>query len=424
MNTDTTGRFQKRQFRTWSIGLNGGILTAKTPFNGDNNGDFKNPQISWGYGGYVKKQILPGFGIQADFLAGTVKGTYANLLTSPSVAQDNSSYNTRIQWSADLSANFTVANLSLNQKRNFLAPYLVAGAGYMSSSANVVSTAIGNNTNYHNNWFVPIGAGVKLGLSRVINIDLGYTVSFVKSRDFDGVIGPLNDRFSYAHAGIEIALGKKKSSQLQNFSAIAEIREESAAESADLRSRLATAEQNRLRDEAQYAAAAQQLAKDMADDDMDGVANKYDRCPGTPANTIVDGSGCPLKVPAPVVTEKVIITEADRKVVGEAIKNLEFELGKATIKAKSYETLDRVAALLIQKNFSLKLAGHTDNTGSMALNLALSKDRAEAVKAYLVAKGVNASTIEATGYGPNQPIATNKTAEGRQQNRRVEFSLF
>jgi OOP family OmpA-OmpF porin len=164
--------------------------------------------------------------------------------------------------------------------------------------------------------------------------------------------------------------------------------------------------------------------QDLADDDNDGVANKFDKCAGTAAGTVVDGSGCPLKGPTTVVRERVIVTEADRKVVNEAIKNLEFELGKATIASKSYSTLDRVAALLVEKNFSLKLAGHTDNTGSMALNLRLSKDRAEAVKAYLVSKGANASRIEATGYGPNQPIASNATAEGRQQNRRVEFSLF
>ena len=125
-----------------------------------------------------------------------------------------------------------------------------------------------------------------------------------------------------------------------------------------------------------------------------------------------------------VTTKVMVVTDEDRKVVGEAIKNLEFDLGKATIKAKSYETLNRVASLLIQKNFSLKLAGHTDNTGSAALNLRLSKDRAEAVKAYLVSQGANASRIEATGYGEDQPIASNKTATGRQQNRRVEFSLL
>lgn len=86
--------------------------------------------------------------------------------------------------------------------------------------------------------------------------------------------------------------------------------------------------------------------------------------------------------------------------------------------------MDRVAAILIEKNFSLKLAGHTDNTGSMQLNMRLSKERAEAVKAYLVSKGANPSRIEATGYGPTQPIATNATAEGRQANRRVEFTLY
>ena len=417
MNSDTTKRFDKKDFRTWSIGLNGGMLTHYTPFNNRTNGDFRTPQESWGYGGYIKKQVSPGFGIQADFLAGKVKGFRDNLLPSPSAGQDASSFETRIDWSAAVSANFTLANLSLNQKRNFISPYITGGAGYMSSSANVQNTPNGASTGYDENWFIPVGAGFKLGLSKGVNIDLGYTVNFMKTNNFDGVASAANDKFSYAHAGLEIALGKKGTSQLQNFSPIAAIREESAAESAELRRALSTSEQNRLRDQEQY-------AKDMGDDDMDGVANKFDKCPGTVANTVVDGAGCPLKAPVPVIREKVIVTEADRKVVGEAIKNLEFDLGKATIKARSYETLNRVAGLLVEKNFSLKLAGHTDNTGSMALNLRLSKDRAEAVKAYLVSQGANPSTIEATGYGPNQPIATNKTAAGRQQNRRVEFSLF
>jgi OOP family OmpA-OmpF porin len=421
MNSDSTQRFEKKSFRTWSIGLNGGMLTHYTPFNNRTNGDFATPQESWGYGGYIKKQIVPGFGIQADFLAGKVKGFRPNNLVNP--AQSQAGFESRIDWSAALSANFTVANLSLNQKRNILSPYLTAGAGYMSSSANTtvasadLLSGTAGSTNYDENWFIPVGAGVKLGLAKGLNLDLGYTVNFLKNNNFDGVASAANDRFSYAHAGVEIALGKKGTSQLQNFSPIAAIREESAAESAELRRALSTSEQNRLRDQEQY-------AKDMGDDDSDGVANKFDKCPGTTANTVVDGAGCPLKVPVPVIREKVIVTEADRKVVGEAIKNLEFDLGKATIKATSYATLNRVASLLVEKNFSLKLAGHTDNSGSMALNLRLSKDRAEAVKAYLVSQGANASTIEATGYGPNQPIATNKTAAGRQQNRRVEFSLF
>ncbi|RYE17568.1 MAG: OmpA family protein, partial [Sphingobacteriaceae bacterium] len=136
----------------------------------------------------------------------------------------------------------------------------------------------------------------------------------------------------------------------------------------------------------------------------------------------VDGSGCALPVNKPDV--KVYVTEEDKKVVSDAISNLEFDLGKATIRDRSFPSLDKVAELLINKNFTLKLAGHTDNTGSAALNMKLSKDRAEAVRQYLVSKGANASRIESVGYGQTQPIATNKTAAGRQQNRRVVFTLF
>jgi OOP family OmpA-OmpF porin len=162
------------------------------------------------------------------------------------------------------------------------------------------------------------------------------------------------------------------------------------------------------------------LAKFTTDSDGDGVPDFFDKCPNTPAGTKVDGSGCPLVENKQVV----IVTEADRKIVRDAIKNLEFDFGKATIRAKSYPSLNRVARLLTEKNFSLRLAGHTDNVGSNDANMRLSKDRAESIKSYLVSQGANASRIEATGYGETQPIASNKTAKGRQANRRVEFSLF
>lgn len=417
-DSDTTARFAKKDFRTWSIGLNGGMLTHYTPFNSQSNGDYATPQESWGYGGYIKKQITPNFGLQADFLAGKVKGKRVNDALFPGGLADDTHFTTRIDWAAAIKGNFTIANLSLNHKNGVFSPYLTAGAGYMSSSPSVdYTTPAANSEGYSENWFIPVGAGFKLGLSNTINLDFGYDVHFTKSKTFDGYNGPANDRFSYAHAGIEIALGKKTSPQLQNYSALADLREQTASESEELRRALSTQEENARRDREAY-------AQEMGDDDKDGVANKFDKCPNTPANTVVDGAGCPLKAVAPIIREKVIVTEADRKVVDEAIRNLEFDLGKSTIRQTSYNTLNKVAELMVQKNFSLKLAGHTDNTGSMKLNLALSKDRAESVKAYLVSQGVNASRIEATGYGPNQPIASNKTADGRQKNRRVEFSLF
>lgn len=411
---DTANRFSKKDFRTWSIGLHGGMLTPHTIFRGKNN-DFSTPTENWGYGGYIKKQIIPSFGIQADFLAGNVEGIRAVGPTGTEFA--DSRFKSHVEWAASISGNFTIANLSMNQKRSVISPYVTGGVGYMSSNAETTGI-VGGGRNYTEDWFVPVGAGFKFGITKAVNLDLGYTVNFVKDDNFDGyVAGNNNDSFSYAHAGIEIALGKKGTSQLANYSPMAALREETAAESAELRRALSTQEQNAARDK-------EALMQELGDDDNDGVANKFDKCQGTQAGTVVDGSGCPLKTPTQVVRERVIVTAADRKVVDEAIRNLEFDLGKATLRSTSHATLDKVAALLVEKNFSLKLAGHTDNSGSMALNLRLSKDRAESVKAYLVSKGANASRIEATGYGPNQPIATNATAEGRQQNRRVEFSLF
>jgi OOP family OmpA-OmpF porin len=409
-----TGRFSPTKFRTWSVGVNGGLLTPRTIF-GNSNHQFETPVEHIGYGGYVKKQILPQLGIQADFLAGKVEELRAATGTGSFIP--NTGYKTNIQWSGALSAVWNVANISINQENAILIPYLKAGAGYMSSGA----TTAPNTTDagyYREGWFVPVGAGLKLGVAKGINVDLGYDVNFVKSAKFDGFNGPTNDRFAYAHAGLEFAIGDKSKPQLQNYSSLANLNKQTAEESAELRRALSTAEQNAQRDREQY-------AKDMGDDDNDGVANKFDKCPGTASGTVVDGSGCPIKVQREVVKEtKVVVTEADRKVVKDAISNLEFDLGKSTIRSKSFATLNRVAALLVEKNFSLKLAGHTDNTGSRELNLRLSKERAESVKAYLVSQGANASRIEATGYGPDQPIATNKTAAGRQQNRRVEFTLY
>jgi OOP family OmpA-OmpF porin len=171
------------------------------------------------------------------------------------------------------------------------------------------------------------------------------------------------------------------------------------------------------------------LIKFTTDSDGDGVPDLYDKCPNTPPKTVIDGSGCPLVLPtapaakAPEVV-KVYVTEQDKKVVKDAVDNLQFDFGKSTIREVSFETLDQLAKLLADRKLSLKLSGYTDNMGPDAVNLRLSKARAEAVKSYLVSKGANAAKIEATGYGKENPVAPNSTVEGRVLNRRVEFNLF
>ena len=98
-----------------------------------------------------------------------------------------------------------------------------------------------------------------------------------------------------------------------------------------------------------------------------------------------------------------------------------FSVGKADLKPGAARTLDKlVAAMRRDRETSVTIEGHTDSTGKRAFNLTLSQRRANAVRAYLTAKGIPSNRILARGLGPDFPVATNKTESGRQQNRRVE----
>lgn len=146
------------------------------------------------------------------------------------------------------------------------------------------------------------------------------------------------------------------------------------------------------------------------DTDGDGVLDKDDKCPkvkGTLAN-----NGCPE------VTTEVI------KKLNDFSKSILFDTSKATIKEESNAKLEEIVKVMNEYNTAnFKLEGHTDSTGNAAKNLQLSKDRAAAVKDYLIAKGISAERLSSEGYGITRPIASNKTVEGRAQNRRVEIIL-
>jgi OOP family OmpA-OmpF porin len=420
-------------FRTWSIGVNAGVLTPYTIIGSNNKQDYTSPNGSFGYGAYVKNQITPTFGIQADFLAGKLTADHAQL--DPSLVSQPASFSTKLNYSASLSANVTLGNITWHTNRSAIQPYLTLGFGTMNYTP-VVTTVNGITANYKpntdgklNEVFMPAGFGLKFNIASGVNLDLGYQVNFVYSDNVDGYdYGNNNDRFSYGHVGLEFALGGHSKSQLAVHNPVSSMRTEYLWENRNTEARLqiqldaekARNEQLRIDLNATNAT----LAKFTTDSDGDGVADIFDKCPNTPAGTKVDGSGCPLPVTKPAENVKVYVTEEDRKVVKEAIKNLEFDFGKATIREHSLPSLDRVAQLLIDKNFTLNLVGYTDNVGGVKANLKLSKDRAEAIKTYLVSKGANPARIMATGYGKSHPIASNKTAKGRQINRRVEFTLY
>ena len=174
------------------------------------------------------------------------------------------------------------------------------------------------------------------------------------------------------------------------------------------------------------------------DADGDGVCDGIDKCPGTAKGCTVDASGCPKDADGDGVcdgVDKCPATPAGRKVDEKGceplplpqkeplvLEGVNFENDSAKLAPESSVTLDAVAAsLLAWSEVKVEIAGHTDATGSDAYNLKLSERRASSVLDYLASKGVDASRLAAKGYGESQPVAENKTAEGRARNRRVEL---
>jgi outer membrane protein OmpA-like peptidoglycan-associated protein len=120
----------------------------------------------------------------------------------------------------------------------------------------------------------------------------------------------------------------------------------------------------------------------------------------------------------------IVLDQKEAEVLKKAFDNLEFATGKDIIKATSFTSLNELAELMKKKKeWKIKISGHTDNQGNPATNMKLSQKRAEAVKKYLVSKGISAKRIKTEWFGQTKPVGDNKTEEGRQKNRRVEMLI-
>ena len=148
------------------------------------------------------------------------------------------------------------------------------------------------------------------------------------------------------------------------------------------------------------------------DTDGDGVLDKDDECKNEvgPASN----KGCP----EPVIAKKAM------EVIEFSAKSILFKSGRSSFKAGVTKQLDAIAEIMAKNpKATFAIGGHTDSTGSKAINDKLSEKRAKAVMEYLVKKGVDASRLTAKGYGSSEPVDSNKTREGRANNRRVEIKL-
>jgi outer membrane protein OmpA-like peptidoglycan-associated protein len=147
------------------------------------------------------------------------------------------------------------------------------------------------------------------------------------------------------------------------------------------------------------------------DRDNDTVVDRLDKCPDTPGPP--DNDGCPKYNLIVVTKEKIELKE-----------KVHFKTDKYTILSDSFAMLDEVADVLTKNTaIEVRVEGHTDSRASLKHNMKLSQNRANSVKDYLVKKGVPDARMTAVGYGPTQPIDDNRTAIGRENNRRVEFFI-
>lgn len=176
------------------------------------------------------------------------------------------------------------------------------------------------------------------------------------------------------------------------------------------------------------------------DTDGDGVPDYLDKCPDTPlaARGMVDERGCPRDTDGDGVPDYLDncpktpgvasnhgcpeVKKEVRTLFQKALQGIQFETGKDVIRSSSFTILNQIAKVLLDNpTYLVEIQGHTDNVGKPDMNQILSEKRANAVRNYLMSKGVGEKRMTAVGYGDTKPVMSNKTAQGRAKNRRVEF---
>ena len=254
----------------------------------------------------------------------------------------------------------------------------------------------------------PVGVGIKFKLSDALALNVGYTVNFIDGYNFSGFhTYPTFDHYSYSYAGLEYTLGSKAKKNVDWVNPIAMMYDELydaalRAEVEALKGRVTNVE-----------TAVADLKKDS---DGDGVPDQFDKCPNTPAGSVVDGSGCVIVFPKPDT-----IKMGEPAAATAPYSNIQFEFDSSVLRTSSYPVLDATSADLRSTGKTMTLAGYASSEGTAAHNMKLSKDRATSVKTYLVNSGVEAKHLKVKGFGETHPVADNSTEAGRILNRRVEF---
>lgn len=283
------------QYRTFSIGVNGGAL-APVVFTGGFN-DYTNWDANAGYGLSLRKQLSHVFGLQANVLFGKLSGNNSD--APGGIAGIYKSFETKIAYGVDLRSVVNFGSINFLSRENTLNFFGSLGYGlmayaptYITSDGNSVTwkgVAGGGSNTYVKEAYIPVGVGAKFKVTDCVSFNLGYTMNFIDSDNLDGSrLKQGNDSFSYSSIGLEFSLGSKSKQDLTWVNPVATMYDE--------------LKDNSLRDEVKKLKtrtdSVEQSVEDLKkDSDGDGVADHFDKCPNTPAGVKVDGAGCPLFVP-------------------------------------------------------------------------------------------------------------------------------
>ncbi|MEO6819316.1 MAG: outer membrane beta-barrel protein [Ginsengibacter sp.] len=412
------------EFRKFSIGINGGALNSSNILGGYN--DFTHSVVQLGYGANLKYQLNHYLAFQADFLRGKVKGDNSRKLGNGLPAETERKIyagETDLDYSATLSGVFTFGNVNWLKRQTIVLPYFSVGGGLVGykskTQENKGDPFVDRNTVKKGDiqeLVLPIGVGLKFMLSNAINLDLGYTQNIVDWDNFDGVVklhgNAHRDKFSYAHLGLEFALGKSGKKQLMF--------DNPAARMNDLLQTQVTNINNRVD------SLAAQLS--LVDSDGDGVPDQFDKEPNTPAGCKVDFRGVSLDTDGdgvPDCKDKELITPTncqpvDADGVGKCpdpacctamVKAGECDLGNMpsiSFSGKSMNLSNDAKAMLATVASKLKTSASctitvTGYPAASKASQAMCNKRTSAVKAYLTEmEGISADRIMvncATGGG-------------------------
>jgi len=402
------------QYSTWSVGVNVGVISPFLITGGTNaSTDWK---AGLGYGISLREKLAHSFSLQLDLHGGTIKGDNTSAANGTDFGYQ--SFSTTF-LSGSIIGLANVASVDFIHRKNAINFYLSTGIGLASYKPTYVD-GTGVQSTYSNHvkeLLLPVGGLVKFKLSEALALNVGYTENFIDGYNLagyhtsepSGVV--FADHYSYGYAGLEYTFGTKSKPNLDWVNPVAMMYDElyDAAlrqEVEALKGRVGNVENS--------------VADLKKDSDGDGVSDQFDKCPNTPAGTVVDGSGCPLVIPK-LDTAAVCKFCAAKVDTTSAYSNIQFEFDSSILKTSAYPTLDKTSADLRSNGSTITLAGYASSEGTAAHNMRLSRDRANSVKTYLVNSGVDAKRLKIKAYGETHPIADNSTEEGRIKNRRVEF---